>query len=114
MPTTCLDKTQAPRKPIASLQRDYRPLRGMAKPPSQTLPPHEGEGLGLGIKIVHDSDGYYRYSQRLLEGVLQQLPAGRPAPTSHLHFAKLLPQNRSRPLCISAPYHQRKSYSQKY
>jgi len=30
----------------------------MAKPPSQTLPPHEGEGLGLGVKVVYSSDWY--------------------------------------------------------
>ena len=40
------------------LQRDDRPLRGMAKPPSQTLPPHEGEGLGLGVRIAYGSDWY--------------------------------------------------------
>ena len=28
------------------------------KPPSQTLPPHEGEGLGLGVKIVYNSVWY--------------------------------------------------------
>jgi len=31
----------------------------MAKPPSQTLPPREGEGLGLGVKVVYSSDWYY-------------------------------------------------------
>ena len=41
------------------LQRDCRPLSSIAKPPSQTLPPHEGEGLGLGVKIVYNSDWYY-------------------------------------------------------
>jgi len=30
----------------------------MVKPPSQTLPPHEGEGLGLGVKIAYSSDWY--------------------------------------------------------
>ena len=48
MLTKFLDKTQAPRKPIAMLQRDCRPLGGIAKPPSPALPPREGEGLGVG------------------------------------------------------------------
>ncbi len=34
-------------------------MGGIPKPPSQTLPPHEGEGLGLGIKLVYNSDWYY-------------------------------------------------------
>ncbi len=58
MPAKCVDKTQATIKPIAMLQRDCRPLGGIAKPPSQTLPPHEGEGLELGVKLVYNSDWY--------------------------------------------------------
>ena len=37
-------------------------MSGIAKPPSQTLPPHEGEGLGLGVKIVYNSVWYYLHS----------------------------------------------------
>ncbi len=33
-------------------------MGGIAKPPSQTLPPREGEGLGLGVKIAYNSVWY--------------------------------------------------------
>ena len=73
------------------LQRDCRPLSGIAKPPSQTLPPHEGEGLGLGVKIVYNSVWYYPDTQSAFKEFLTQIgiigktciPAGSQISSAH-------------------------------